>query len=58
MDRQPLWLCPVCLRKLYSTLRFDIRHLYETFVNLCEKYELEDERIWYQKRLECIRGNK
>ncbi|CAF3845778.1 unnamed protein product [Rotaria sp. Silwood1] len=58
MDRQPLWLCPVCLRKLYSTLRFDIRHLYETFANLCEKYELEDERIWYQKRLDCIRGNK
>ncbi|CAF4626894.1 unnamed protein product [Rotaria sp. Silwood1] len=25
MDRQPLYLCPVCLRKLYSTLQFNVR---------------------------------
>ena len=54
MDRQSLYLCPVCLRKLHSTLQFDVRHMYETFANLCEKYGLETERIWYQKRLECL----
>ncbi|CAF1077189.1 unnamed protein product [Adineta ricciae] len=27
MDRQPLLLCPVCLHKLYSSLRFDVRQL-------------------------------
>ncbi|CAF3492252.1 unnamed protein product [Rotaria sp. Silwood1] len=58
MDRQTLYLCPVCLRKLYSTLQFDVRHMYENFVNLCEKYGLEEERIWYQKRLDCIQDNK
>jgi archaemetzincin len=58
MDQQPLYLCPVCLRKLYSTLQFDVRHMYETFVNLCEKYGLEEERIWYRKRLDCIREEK
>lgn len=54
MDRQPLYLCPVCLRKLYSTLRFDVRVMYERFVHLCTKYRLEDERSWYQKRLEAM----
>ncbi|CAF4036382.1 unnamed protein product, partial [Rotaria sordida] len=54
MDRQPLYLCPVCLRKLYSTLQFNVRDMYENFIALCEKYGLEEERIWYQKRLDCI----
>ncbi|CAF1529016.1 unnamed protein product [Rotaria sp. Silwood1] len=54
MDRQPLYLCPVCLRKLYSTLQFNVRDVYEKFLNLCEKYGLEEERIWYQKHLNCI----
>jgi archaemetzincin len=57
MDRQTLYLCPVCLRKLYSTLQFDVRRMYEAFVNLCEKYGLEEENIWYRKRLACIRDN-
>jgi archaemetzincin len=54
MDRQPLHLCPVCLRKLHSTLQFDVRHTYEMFVNLCEQYGLEEESNWYRKRLTCI----
>jgi len=57
MDQQTLYLCPVCLCKLDSTLQFDVRHVYEAFVNLCEKYGLEEERIWYEKRLDCIREN-
>ena len=56
MDRQPLYLCPVCLRKLYSTLKFDVRDVYEQFARLCAKYGLEEERIWYQTRLDII-GN-
>jgi archaemetzincin len=58
LDQQTLHMCPVCLRKLYSTLQFDVRHMYETFFNLCGKYGLEEERIWYQKRLDCIRDNE
>lgn len=56
MDQQTLYLCPVCLRKLYSTLRFDVRQMYETFVKLCEKYGLEEETIWYRKRLDCLQN--
>ncbi|CAF3455936.1 unnamed protein product [Rotaria sp. Silwood1] len=54
MDQQPLYLCPVCLRKLYSTLQFNVQDMYENFVNLCEKYGLEEERLWYRKRLDSI----
>jgi len=54
MDQQTLYLCPVCLLKLYSTLQFDVRKRYEKLANLCEKYKLEQEGIWYRKRLDCI----
>ncbi|CAF0891876.1 unnamed protein product [Adineta steineri] len=54
MDRQPSHLCPVCLCKLHSTLQFDVEHLYKTFANLCDKYGLETECSWYQKRLAYI----
>ncbi|CAF1436086.1 unnamed protein product [Rotaria magnacalcarata] len=55
MDGQPLYLCPVCLRKLYSTFRFNVRIVYEKFADLCETYGLEEECIWYRKRLDCIK---
>lgn len=58
MDRQPLYLCPVCLRKLYSTLQFDIRKRYEKLAKVCQKYGLKEECIWYEKRLDCIRNNE
>ncbi|UJR15477.1 hypothetical protein I4U23_002420 [Adineta vaga] len=54
MDRQTLFLCPVCLHKLYSSLLFDVRHLYEAFANLCGKHGLKIEQTWYQHRLECL----
>jgi archaemetzincin len=58
MDQQTLYLCPVCLCKLYSTLQFDVRQRYEKLANLCEKYKLEEEGIWYRKRLDCIQNNE
>ena len=58
MDRQPLYLCPVCLRKLHSTFGFDVVSLYETFGTLCEQNGLTEEHVWYRHRLECIRDNR
>ncbi len=58
MDQQTLHMCPVCLRKLYSTLQFDIRRRYEKLANLCEKYNLEEECVWYRKRLDYIQNNE
>ena len=54
MDRQPLYLCPVCLRKLHSTLKFDVRSVYQSFLELCQEYHLDEEAAWYRKRLECL----
>ncbi|CAF1113840.1 unnamed protein product [Rotaria sp. Silwood1] len=56
MDRQPLYLCPICLRKLYSTFHFNVCDVYEKFANICEKYRLEEEHKWYWKRLDCIQN--
>lgn len=58
LDRKPLYLCPICLRKLYSTLKFDIRLMYETLANLCEKYGLQEECAWYRKRLNFMRDEQ
>ncbi|CAF4797090.1 unnamed protein product [Rotaria sp. Silwood1] len=54
MDQQPLFVCPVCLRKLQSSLKFNIEQMYRKFSDLCERYNLDFERDWYRKRLDCI----
>lgn len=54
MDQQTLYVCPVCLRKLYSTLNFNVRSVYQSFLELCEEYHLNEEAVWYRKRLECL----
>ena len=56
MDQQPLYVCPICLRKLHSTLKFNIRSVYQTFLQLCDKYHLEEEAHWYRQRLQCLDG--
>ncbi|CAF1477458.1 unnamed protein product [Adineta steineri] len=57
LDQHPLHICPVCLHKFYSILRFVIYEMYNKFANLCEHNDLEDERIWYRKRLAFIKTN-
>ena len=57
MDRQPLHLCPVCLRKLHSTFNFNISTLYNRFAKLCRQYQFEDEYLWYKNRLEHLQEN-
>lgn len=54
MDRQPLRLCPVCLRKMHSSLGFDVRSMYQSFAKLCEQHGLNEERDWYEHRLTCL----
>ncbi|CAF1273972.1 unnamed protein product [Rotaria sordida] len=54
MDQQPLFVCPVCLRKLQSSLQFNIEQMYRKFADLCETHNLDCERDWYRKRLDCI----
>ena len=57
MDEQTLHMCPVCLRKLYSTFQFDIQRRYEKLASLCERYGLKEECVWYQQRLRYIQDD-
>jgi archaemetzincin len=54
MDRSPLEPCPVCLKMLQYTLRFDIRSRYRRLMALYERNALIHQRDWVKKRLERI----
>lgn len=59
MDKQPLYLCPICLRKMYSLFRkekknFNIKDMYTGIMNLCKKFHFEEEVQWYENRLQLI----
>lgn len=53
-DRAPMHLCPVCLRKLHSAIRFDPTGRYELLKEFYEKTGLEEEREWVEKRIKWI----
>lgn len=53
-DKLPIYLCPICFRKLHFLLNFDIEKRYLNLFKYCEKYEFKSESNWYQKRLELI----
>ena len=56
MDRQPLYLCPICLRKMYSALgdnkkTFNVVQMYTEIVDLCRRLGFEEALVWYENRL-------
>lgn len=53
-DRRPLYLCPVCLRKLYHSIGFDIRGRYLDLLRFYEKESFLKEASWIEKRLRHI----
>lgn len=53
-DRQPLALCPECLKKLQWRIGFDVRERYEALAAFYEKAGLADEAVWVKKRLARI----
>jgi archaemetzincin len=55
-DRTPLHLCPICLRKLFHAIRFDIEKRYEDLERFYHKHGLYPEHRWVNKRLAYIRG--
>jgi len=50
-DRRPLRLCPVCLRKLQSSIGFDVVKRYEALVKFYQAAGFADEAQWVHKRL-------
>jgi archaemetzincin len=54
-DRQPLHLCPVCLRKLQSAARFDVAKRYELLKQFSDDAQWGEEADWMAARLDQIR---
>ena len=50
-DRKPLYLCPVCLRKLQSSINFDVAERYKALKGFSEDAKWTDETKWLEKRL-------
>jgi archaemetzincin len=53
-DRRPLHLCPVCLRKLYHALEFDIKNRYLILLHFYEREGFHEEAGWIKRRLRHI----
>ena len=53
-DAAPMHLCPVCLRKLQLSARFDPRARYAKLVKFYAKHGFEEEGSWVKARLESI----
>jgi len=53
-DARPIHLCPVCLRKLYHSIGFDIQRRYRELSSLYEKVGFKDEVRWVLNRLRKI----
>jgi archaemetzincin len=54
-DQRPLWLCPVCLKKLQWNRGFDIISRYKELKTFYERHNLNEEAAWVARRLEKIR---
>ncbi|MCW8140915.1 MAG: hypothetical protein KIT58_18590 [Planctomycetota bacterium] len=51
LDGSPLEPCPVCLRKLQHSLRFDVRARWAALAGLYERLGLTDDAAWLRARL-------
>jgi len=53
-DARPLHLCPVCLRKLQWSTRFDVVDRYRKLKTLYERFGFDDEAAWIDGRFKRI----
>ncbi|MHC4818582.1 MAG: archaemetzincin, partial [Planctomycetota bacterium] len=57
-DRQPLRLCPVCLKKLQWNRGFDVARRYDRLLAFFKKHGLAPEARWTAARLARLRAVK
>jgi archaemetzincin len=53
-DARPLYLCPVCLRKLHYSIGFDVVQRYRNLQNFYQKVGFDEEAHWVENRLKKI----
>lgn len=56
IDNLPLYLCPVCLRKLQFSCSFNIKKRYKKLLKYSSKYGLSDYRNWVRLRIEALKS--
>jgi archaemetzincin len=57
MDGQPLYLCPICLKKMYLLFgkqNYNVMKMYKGILELSKKIGLEEEVNWYENRLKFL----
>jgi len=57
-DARPLHLCPVCLRKLYHSIRFDVCDRYRRLYRYYQRVGFDEDGKWVLNRLKWILGAK
>ncbi len=57
-DARPLSMCPVCLRKLQSSIGFDIVQRYRKLLLFYQKVGFDHEKRWVSNRLKRILGDE
>ena len=55
-DSRPLYLCPVCLRKLHHSVGFDFISRYKNLYRFYKNFGFNDDSLWLAHRLEYILG--
>ncbi|QIF00684.1 archaemetzincin [Roseimicrobium sp. ORNL1] len=53
-DSRPMHACPVCLRKLHSSAKFDFATRYRKLLAFYEKHGFTEEAAWVKKRLQRL----
>ncbi len=57
MDGQLMYLCPICLKKMYLSFGKEVYHLIEIYrglLDLSKRVGFEEEANWYEKRLNIL----
>ena len=56
-DSRPMSLCPVCLRKLQSSIQFDVAARYQCLKQFYSNVGIVNEQDWVARRLKKIKGS-
>ena len=56
LDRLPLHLCPVCLRKLWHATEAPLGERYLALARFTRSVELDDDADWFERRSDAVSG--
>jgi len=57
-DRRPLWLCPVCLRKLCWLLNINLLERYQNLAKISQELGLEQEALFFRESIRILKQPK